>query len=148
MHACLRVCWFRCGGHTGHQAFAKSKKAAKIVMYLTWGYHDGTIGSCPTSGSSKCFPLGTLANLTSPDCTTSSHYRDLAGSFPCMGYGIARGYLAARTYGADMVAPCGMAWQVVRGVQAIPDGCKGLWDGQFTAPAPVALPLKVRASLL
>jgi hypothetical protein len=34
--------------------FASRKKAAKIVMYLTWGYHDGNEGACPSSDNAKC----------------------------------------------------------------------------------------------
>ena len=34
--------------------FASRKKAAKIVMYLTWGYHDGNEGNCPSSDNAKC----------------------------------------------------------------------------------------------
>lgn len=73
--------------------FAGRKKAAKIVMYLTWGYHDGNTAPCPTSDNAKCFPLGSLANLTNPSCETSNHYDQIAGNFPCMGYALARGYV-------------------------------------------------------
>ena len=71
---------------------------------------DGNTAACPSSDNAKCFPLGTLANLTAPPCATSPHYSELAGSFPCMGYALARGYLGAVEKGADMVAPCGLAW--------------------------------------
>ena len=81
-------------------------------MYLTWGYHDGNTAPCPTSGPSKCFPLGTNANLTEPPCTTSGAYKAKVDSFACMGYALGRGYMAQLAEGADRIAPCGLAWQV------------------------------------
>eukprot|EP00040_Diaphanoeca_grandis_P037518 m.244642 g.244642 ORF g.244642 m.244642 type:complete len:336 (-) comp33833_c2_seq1:64-1071(-) len=125
------------------KSFAQKKKAAKVVMYLTWGYHDG-VPDCPTSATAKCFPKGTLANLTQPSCATSPHYHQIAGNFSCMGYALARAYLATQVLdGADMVVPCGLAWQVVRGVASIPTECKQLIDSQYTSPMSLALPFKV-----
>ena len=94
------------------QSFAAKKKSAKVVMYLTWGYHDGNTAPCPTSGPAKCFPLGTNANLTEPPCTTSGAYKAKVDSFACMGYALGRGYMAQLAEGADRIAPCGLAWQV------------------------------------
>lgn len=116
-------------------------------------YHDGNVGSCPTSDNAPCFPLGSLANLTNPSCTTSSHYDDLAGNFSCMGYALARGYLGEKTTatgggGADMVAPCGLAWQVVRGVSEIPSGCKSIIDGQYLSAFTLDLPFHVQGGAL
>ena len=130
------------------KSFLPYKKHAKIVMYLTWGYHDGNTAACPSSVTPSCFPLGTLANLTSPSCLTSKHYDDLAGTFPCMGYAVARGYIHALQEGADMVSPCGLAWQVVRAVNEIPQGCKTLVDAQYAEPFPLALPLMVAGGAL
>ena len=94
------------------QSFVEKKKKAKIVMYLTWGYEDGNDPPpCPT-GSGKCFPLGTNKEMTSPPCNISSDYQNKVGTFECMGYAIARGYYDQLSNGADMVAPCGLAWQV------------------------------------
>eukprot|EP00039_Didymoeca_costata_P002260 m.58761 g.58761 ORF g.58761 m.58761 type:complete len:346 (+) comp11197_c0_seq2:106-1143(+) len=118
--------------------------STKIVMYLTWGYHDGNTAPCPTSDNQKCFPFGSLANLTNPSCTTSNHYDQIAGTFPCMGYALARGYISTlMDKESDMAAPCGLAWQVVRGVESIPSSCKGIIDSQYTDKFPLDLPFKV-----
>jgi len=123
-------------------SFVGLRKQAKVVMYMTWGYHDGNTAACPSSDNTKCFPLGSLANLTSPPCATDPHYNHLAGSFPCMGYALARGYHScmAASVGADMMAPCGLAWQVVRGMTAIPSACASLVDAQYTAPYALPVP--------
>ena len=132
------------------RSFAAHKRKAKIVSYLTWGYHDGEPDPCPTSGPAACFPLGTLAQLTEPPCANSSHHHELAGSFACMGYALARGYLSTKdvSVGADMVAPCGLAWQVVRGLDSIPGACKASVDGEYTAPLTLPLPLAVGGARL
>jgi hypothetical protein len=66
-------------------SFVAKKKKAKVVMYLTWGYHSGNEpGSCPSSGPVKCFPHGTNAALTSPPCNTSGVYQAKVNTFPCM----------------------------------------------------------------
>ena len=63
------------------------------------------------------------------------------------GYAIARGYYDQLSHGADMIAPCGLAWQVARGVTAIPKGCKAAIDEEYSEPSPFAgnltLPLTV-----
>jgi hypothetical protein len=66
------------------QSFVAKKKKAKIVMYLTWGYHSGNVPPPCPSGSGKCFPLGTNAELTSPPCNQSGSYQAKVDSFPCM----------------------------------------------------------------
>lgn len=107
------------------------------------------MGPCPTSDNTACFPLGSLANLTNPPCATSPHYSNLAGNFSCMGYALARGYIGERGVGgADLVAPCGLAWQVVRGVQSIPEGCKQIIDGQYKDPFSLELPFQVPGGAL
>ena len=129
--------------------FVTFKKQAKIVMYLTWGYHDGNTAACPSSDNEKCFPLGSLAKLTSPSCLTSPHYNNLAGTFSCMGYALARGYIHALKQGADRVAPCGLAWQVVRNVTNIPQRCRELIDAQYpNEPFPLSLPLQINDAAL
>ena len=50
-----------------------------------------------STGPPKCFPLGALPDLTSPRCNVSDHYHSLAGTFPCMGYALARVSSADRT---------------------------------------------------
>ncbi len=65
-----------------------------------------------------------------------------------MGYAVARGYLAARGHrgagvGADLVAPCGLAWQLVRNVTSIPSHCKAAVDAQYAEPPPVEIPVTV-----
>lgn len=63
------------------------------------------------------------------------------------GYAIARGYYDQLSKGADMIAPCGLAWQVARGVTEIPASCMAAIDREYTKPSPFAgnltLPLKV-----
>jgi len=137
--------------HAGIGSFIRKKKSAKVVLYLTWGYHDGG-ARCPT-GAGDCFPLGTEADLTQPSCKHSSHYNQMVtnyahdhrlGNFSCMGYAVARGYLDAMAVtGADLVVPCGLAWQVVRGVEQIPQDCRRLIDAQYNSPLAVQLPLRV-----
>lgn len=121
--------------------FISQKKQAKVVLYLTWGYESGSADRCPSSDNADCFPLGTLADMT--DCSSSEDYHNTVQDFPCMGYSLARGYFDAKTAGADMVAPCGLAWQVVRGVESIPSTCKAAIDAEYSSPAPLALPLRV-----
>jgi hypothetical protein len=123
--------------------FASKRKQAKLVLYLTWGYHSGLADSCPTGSNMECFPLGSLADLTSPQCSQSEEYHETVQDFPCMGYAVARGYFDAKAAGGDLVAPCGLAWQVVRGVESVPSSCKNAIDGQYSEPAPLELPLHV-----
>eukprot|EP00755_Sulcionema_specki_P033645 Sspe_Gene.101216::Locus_75813_Transcript_1_1_Confidence_1.000_Length_1081::g.101216::m.101216 len=127
--------------------FVQNKKRGKVVMYLTWGYHNGNTASCPSSDNTECFPKGSLASLTSPPCSTSSHWHDTVDSFPCMGYALVRGYLDMFRHGVDMVAPCGVSWQVVRGVQAIPTSCKHDIDQQYNYSLPTDLPYPTTGEL-
>jgi hypothetical protein len=127
------------------KAFASQRKQAKIVLFMTWGYHSGLLGSsCPeVDVETGCFPFGPLRDLTVSNCYESGNYHDTVNDFPCMGYSVARGYLDAKEAGADLVAPSGLAWQVVRGVESIPPGCKDAIDRQYSKPAPLQLPLHV-----
>ena len=64
-----------------------------------------------------------------------------------MGYSIARGYIDARHQtGADLIAPCGLAWQVVRGITAIPAKCKHIADAEYREPLGLSLPFKVEGA--
>eukprot|EP01059_Diplonema_ambulator_P010930 TRINITY_DN20946_c0_g1_i1.p1 TRINITY_DN20946_c0_g1~~TRINITY_DN20946_c0_g1_i1.p1 ORF type:complete len:330 (+),score=69.18 TRINITY_DN20946_c0_g1_i1:39-992(+) len=114
--------------------FAQQKKDAKIVMYLTWGYYDGNTAACPSSDTAVCFPKGTLASMTNPPCNQSDYYHSMVGDFPCMGYSLIRGYLDMFNYGAEVVAPCGVSWQVVRGVTSINATCRAEIDQQYATP--------------
>ncbi|CAK0875346.1 unnamed protein product [Prorocentrum cordatum] len=125
------------------RGFISRRGRAKIVLYMTWGYHSGLDSACPSSDVGNCFPLGKLEDLTDPSCHVSRSFQDSIGTFECMGYALARGYFAAKDVGADLVAPCGLAWQVVRGSKAVPDGCRAAIDAQYDKPAPLALPLQV-----
>jgi len=132
-------------------AFSRVKRAAELVLYLTWGYHDGNErAACPSSDLPSCFPLGSLAALTDPPCNTSAHYHDMTRSFECMGYSVARSYLAAHTTlrGVSRVAPCGLAWQIVRGSTQIPSDCKALVDANYPSPLNLSLPLRAPAGTL
>lgn len=61
-----------------------------------------------------------------------------------MGYSLARGYLSAlEEDGADMASPCGLAWQIVRGSETIPEKCKALTDAEYDGPLGLDLPLSV-----
>jgi hypothetical protein len=121
---------------------AKQKKQAKILMYDTWGYINGTTTPCPTSGPAKCFPKGTLQELTK-DCKISDQWANEVDSFDCMTYALARGYMGAFSHGADIVAPCGMAWEVARASKAIPTSCKKAIDDEYTFDFNITLPLQI-----
>lgn len=130
--------------HPAVKDFVGRKKDAKIVMYITWAYHDGIGDTCPSSDNRACFPLGKLSKLTEPPCQSSSQYADSVIDFECMGYSLARGYLSAMAEdGADMAAPCGLAWQIVRGSETIPKDCKALTDAEYDEPLGLDLPLSV-----
>lgn len=130
--------------HPAVKDFVGRKKDAKIVMYLTWAYHDGIDGQCPSSDNAVCFPLGKLPDLTDPSCESSTQYQDSVTDFECMGYSLARGYLSAlEEDGADMSAPCGLAWQIVRGSETIPEACKALTDSEYDTPLGLDLPFSV-----
>lgn len=125
--------------------FTSHKKQAKVVMYMTWGYHDGlTSSSCPSSDAWFCFPKGSLARMTDPPCKSDDSYKKKIHDFPCMGYSLARGYHSALANGgADMLAPCGAAWQVLRGVDSIDSTCKEAIDAEYNITFPLDLPFKV-----
>eukprot|EP00756_Hemistasia_phaeocysticola_P057574 Hpha_TRINITY_DN34176_c0_g1::TRINITY_DN34176_c0_g1_i1::g.75861::m.75861 len=129
------------------KAFAKAKKRGEIVMYLTWGYQKGNTAACPETDPSGCFPKGSLASLTEPLCSSNTSWHDSVDTFACMGYSLARGYLNAYNYGADRVAPCGVAWQVVRGVSNIPDGCRAAVDSEYSVGVPTRLPYPTTGAL-
>jgi len=125
--------------------FIGAKKTAKLVLYSTWGYINGT-APCPGDGTAECFPLGTLNTLTSPLCTSSPDYGSKVGSFDCMTYSVSRGYLEAfRQSGVDVIVPCGMAWQVARGSTSVPAACRAAVDKEYSAPMELTLPLAVGA---
>ena len=108
------------------EAIARLKKRAKVVMYLPHAAHDGVQTRCPVTparanvnGSVNCFPLGTLEELTNPPCSTApvsgtGAWNAKVKGFDCMTYSLARGCLSTMSFGADMVAPCGLAWEAVR----------------------------------
>ena len=119
------------------------KKSAKVVMYLPHAAHDGVQTRCPATptNSSRCFPKGTLDMLTKPPCSTGGAWRSKVRDFDCMTYSLARGYLSAMEFGADMVAPCGLAWQSVRSSGAMPWGpsrdCVQQIDKEYPRPSPL-----------
>ena len=129
------------------KTFSQQKKNAEIVMYLTWGYHDGNTAACPETDSGNCFPKGTLASLTNPPCANNPTWHNTADTFPCMGYSLVRGYLEMLNVGATRIAPCGVSWQVVRGVESIPSSCKNIIDSQYEYPLNISLPLPTTGSL-
>lgn len=131
--------------HPAIKDFVSRKKKAKVVMYMTWGYHDGlTSSSCPSSDNGKCFPKGSLDSLTEPPCSSDDTYKNKVHDFACMGYSLARGYHSTLAEdGVDMVAPCGATWQVVRGVSSIEDKCKAAIDAEYNSTFPLDLPFKV-----
>jgi len=137
------------------RSLISKKRKARLMLYMTWGYESGNPGACPGGHQLEykkpyarkgCFPLGSLASMTSPNCSTNSSFKDMTGSFPCMAYANARGYLSAGTVsGVDLVAPCGAAWMTVRGVQTIPAKCQALTDAQYGQPLRnVKLPILVQ----
>lgn len=94
--------------------------------------------------------------MTTPPCNVSNAYSKKVNSFECMGYAVARGYadqLQTKTDGTgggvDLIAPCGVAWQTVRGASGTPAGCKVAIDAEYASPSPfstknnLTLPLRV-----
>lgn len=131
-------------------AFDSKRKKAKLILYLTWGYRSGNTISCPTSGSEKCFPLGSNAQLTRPPCNTSRTYSNKVNSFECMGYAVARGYMDQLWKPSiDAVVPAGIAWQTMRGALHTPMSCKNAIDEEYISKSPfsntsnLSLPLRV-----
>jgi len=113
--------------------FISQKKTAKVVMYVTWGYHDGNPSLCfGETYRPDCWPMGGLRELMQPACESGA--TDPLGSFPCMGYALARAYFSGLNHGADMVFPAGLAWMAVRGVTEIPAECKAAIDKEYTEP--------------
>ena len=122
------------------------KGGAKVVMYAKRANRAGIATSCPptpkagANGSSACFPLGELAELTDPPCATAKGWRAKVHDFDCMTYSLARGYLGAIAAGADMVAPCGLAWQAVRSSGGMAwgpgSGCTSAVDKEYEKPSP------------
>ncbi len=105
------------------EAIAALKKRAKVVMYMPHAAHDGAQTRYPVTPaqstgnkSLNCFPLGTLENLT------AAGWHAKVKHFDCMTYSLARGCLSTRSFGADMVAPCGLAWESVRSSGDMPWG--------------------------
>lgn len=122
--------------------FAAHKKHAKLVLYLTMAYHDGSsVDACHIhSGSDRCWPLGDLGDTLHQECE-KSHFNPMEmESFACMGYAVARGYLAAvEKTDADLVAPAGLAWQAAHGVREIPASCKAHIDAEYSEPMHLSL---------
>jgi hypothetical protein len=127
------------------KSFLTYKKKAKVVMYSTWGYVNGSNGTiCPETDVPQAFPLGTLDQLTQPSClppVNNNDWEESTAGFDCMSYSVSRAYLSARELGADLVAPCGEAWQVVRMSKAVPQSCALLIDKQYASPPPIKLPI-------
>jgi hypothetical protein len=113
------------------EAIVAQKKSAKVVMYMPHAAHDRPQTRCPATpaqptgnNSVNCFPLGTLEDLTNPPCSTAAKggWRAKVKDFDCMTYSLARGCLSTMSFGADMVAPCGLAWESVRSSGDMPWG--------------------------
>jgi hypothetical protein len=120
-----------------------STTTAKVMMYDTWGYINGTTTDCPTSGPAECFPIGTNADLTG-DCATSHRWRGEVDSFDCMTYALARAYMGAFDHGAVAVAPCGMAWEVARNTSGPAAACRAAVDAEYASPFGITLPLQIK----
>lgn len=118
---------------------AGKKGDAKIVLYNTWGYFNGTLSTCP-DGSGQCFPLGSLTDLTS-DCKTSARWKNQVDTFECMTYSLARGYMAAMDQGGDRLAPCGLAWETARKGKKL-GACKSAIDAEYDESYPLDLPIE------
>ena len=137
------------------EAIARLKKRAKVVMYLPHAAHDGVQTRCPVTparangnGSVNCFPLGTLEELTNPPCSTApvsgtGAWNAKVKGFDCMTYSLARGCLSTMSFGADMVAPCGLAWEAVRSSGPMPWGpprdCVQQTDAEYGSEHPSPL---------
>ena len=67
-----------------------------------------------------------------------------------MGYSVARGYISTMrsVRGVDRVAPCGLAWQVVRGSTQVPSACRDEIDAQYEEPLGLDVPFAVPGGAL
>lgn len=116
-----------------------------VAAYMTWGYYDGTRKRCPGKTSQpSCFPLGDLTSLS--DCDVDYHWANATYLHQCQSYSLARGYSDTLSHGADVVVPCGLAWEAARGSEPIPQECKDIIDSEYNDPGHLStlnLPLRV-----
>lgn len=120
---------------------AAARARAQTVLLMPWGYHDGAAAAgCPEpSYWPFCGPLGSLSELTRPNCSSSTDYHDAVGSYECMGYAEARAALRARAdHAVDRVAPTGLAQRIARGGRALPTRCRALVDREYEGPIEAA----------
>lgn len=97
---------------------------------------------CPGGYKDGCYPLGTLDELS--DCNNTNFHEKVATQ-SCQAYSLARGVAETLRFGADVVVPAGLAWQIARGSEPIPSECKALIDAEYPDAGPLAsldLPLK------
>lgn len=144
-------------------------KDTKIISYMTWGYNQvdtrflntdqpinrTTVGTprpnfrngCPTPMSKPDFhaPYGNLPELT-PDCMFNSTYNETVKTKDCMQYTLARGYTDTLRHGADWLAPCGLAWQIVRGEEDACEEGREIVDAQYDYDLPYEIPFSVELS--
>lgn len=130
--------------------FLKHKKNAKVVVFMTWGYQDGLGQPCPYGGHYNIgLSLAAMQGCTTcPTCPQSQLYHEKVNNYSCMQYALARGVLSMLEHGADIVAPCGLAWQVAQGSHNVPDSCKRLVDAEYQSTMPVTVPLNTSGAVL
>jgi len=122
----------------------------------TWGTpRPNFVNGCPTPLSRPIFyePYDNLAELTwssatnhTATCMLNSDYNETVSSKDCMQYTLARGYTETLRHGSDMLAPCGLAWQIVRGES---DSCelgREIVDEQYDYDLPFSVPFPVELS--
>jgi hypothetical protein len=124
-----------------------SEQQAKVVMYSTYGYFNGT-GTAALKNSLVCpkpasaAKAGCYADGKGPDALARlSGGKNGCGdldvkmkNFPCMTYDILRAYLSTLSEaGADVVAPCGAAWHVMRGAPETEGSCMEATNAAYNA---------------
>jgi hypothetical protein len=115
-----------------------------IATYMTWAYYGGSPEKCPGESKQGCFPLGTLDELS--HCQDGDWFNK-TNSVACQTYALARGYAESLHHGADVLVPAGLAWQVARGSEPLPQECKEAVDSEYSDAGPLAsleLPLKAK----
>lgn len=144
-------------------------KDTKIISYMTWGYdlvdtrflntdlpiNRSTWGTprpnfpdgCPQPLSKPEYhePYPNLPELT-PDCMFNSTYNETIKSKDCMQYTLTRGYTDTLRHGSDWIAPCGLAWQIVRGESDPCEVGREIVDAQYDYDLPFSVPFPVELS--
>lgn len=113
---------------------------AKLAMFMTHAFFCGMkLRDWPSGHNfqgAACYPYGTLQSLT-PNYTT---WKQGSNGSACMNYALARAYGDAAVHAADLLVPCGIAWQAARGFPPAPAACRAVVDAEYDPGVPSGLP--------